>query len=145
MNIAFFLLPKNKVSFLCEDFTLRKAIGKMKHSGFTAMPVITKEGKYVGTINGGDFLFTIMENLSQKQAEPINSLLDNRCVKDVLQPNTNPPVYISATVEELLIRSMNQNFVPVVDDTGSFIGIVTRQDIIRYFYNDTLEKRDTAS
>ena len=53
MNIAFFLLPKNKVSFLCEDFTLRKAIGKMKHSGFTDMPVITKEGKYVGTINGG--------------------------------------------------------------------------------------------
>ena len=144
MNIAFFLLPKNKVSFLCEDFTLRKAIGKMKHSGFTAMPVINKEGKYVGTINGGDFLFTIVENLSQ-QAEPMNSLLDNRCVKDILPEGTNPPVYISATVEELLIRSMNQNFVPVVDDTGSFIGIVTRQDVIRYFYNNTLEKRDTAS
>ncbi len=40
----------------------------MKHSGFTAMPVITKEGKYVGTINGGDFLFTIIENMSEEQA-----------------------------------------------------------------------------
>ena len=26
---------------------------------------------------------------------------------------------------------MNQNFIPVVDDRNFFIGIVTRQDIIR--------------
>ena len=30
-------------------------------------------------------------------------------------------------------RAVQQNFVPVVDDWGTFIGIVTRQDIIRYF------------
>ena len=36
-------------------------------------------------------------------------------------------------MEELLSSAMNQNFIPVVDDTGSFIGIVTRKDIIRYF------------
>jgi CBS domain-containing protein len=30
---------------------------------------------------------------------------------------------------------MNQNFIPVTDDLGTFIGIVTRQDIIRYFVN----------
>ena len=28
---------------------------------------------------------------------------------------------------------MNQNFVPVMDDDGKFIGIVTRKDIIKYF------------
>ena len=55
------------------------------------------------------------------------------CERCFAAGGNNPPVYISATVEELLIRSMNQNFVPVVDDTGSFIGIVTRQDVIRYF------------
>ena len=36
-------------------------------------------------------------------------------------------------MEELLSSAMNQNFIPVVDDSGSFIGIVTRKDIIRYF------------
>ena len=30
---------------------------------------------------------------------------------------------------------MNQNFVPVVDDRGMFIGIVRRQAIIRYCYD----------
>ena len=27
---------------------------------------------------------------------------------------------------------MNQNFIPVVDDAGIFIGLVTRKEIIRY-------------
>ena len=36
-------------------------------------------------------------------------------------------------MDELLDSAMNQNFIPVVDDVGSFIGIVTRKDIIRYF------------
>ena len=38
-------------------------------------------------------------------------------------------------MEELLNRALVQNFVPVTDDLGTFIGIVTRQDIIRYFIN----------
>lgn len=46
----------------------------------------------------------------------------------------NAPVRITAGMDELLDRVMNQNFVPVVDDLGSFIGIVTRRDIIDYFY-----------
>ena len=40
-------------------------------------------------------------------------------------------VRITASVDELLDTIVRQNFVPVVDDLNSFIGIVTRQDIIR--------------
>ena len=32
------------------------------------------------------------------------------------------------------MTSMNQNFVPVIDDNGIFIGIVTRKSIIEYCY-----------
>ena len=35
----------------------------------------------------------------------------------------------------LIEAAMNQNFVPVVDDRGIFIGIVRRQAIIRYCYD----------
>ena len=45
------------------------------------------------------------------------------------------PVRITATIEELMEKAVTQNFVPVVDDLDSFIGIVTRRDIIRYFFN----------
>ena len=38
-------------------------------------------------------------------------------------------------MDELVEAAMSQNFVPVVDDRGIFIGIVRRQAIIRYCYD----------
>ena len=35
-------------------------------------------------------------------------------------------------MDELVEAAMNQNFVPVVDDKGDFIGIVTRSRILKY-------------
>lgn len=37
-------------------------------------------------------------------------------------------------MEDLIMKAMNQNFIPVLDDKKSFIGIITRKDIIKYFY-----------
>ena len=44
------------------------------------------------------------------------------------------PVNGSSDMEGLVDKALNQNFVPVVDDRDYFIGIITRKDIIRYFY-----------
>ena len=38
-------------------------------------------------------------------------------------------------MDQLVEAAMNQNFVPVVDDRGVFIGIVRRQAIIKYCYD----------
>ena len=38
----------------------------------------------------------------------------------------------SLDVEDLFEKITNQNFVPVVDDNGIFIGIVTRKDVLLY-------------
>lgn len=45
----------------------------------------------------------------------------------------NLPVSADTEVEDLIIKALNQNFVPVTDDRGIFIGLVTRKDIMRYF------------
>ena len=37
-------------------------------------------------------------------------------------------------MENLIGKALNQNFVPVLDDQKCFIGIITRKDIIKYFY-----------
>ena len=42
-------------------------------------------------------------------------------------------------MEHLVASAMNQNFVPVVDDLGNFIGIVTRKDIIRYLSHQKMD------
>ena len=54
-------------------------------------------------------------------------------MRDILREGFNPAVRIDVTMDELLERAMRQNFVPVTDDFDTFIGIVTRQDIIRNF------------
>ena len=56
MNIAMFLKPKVEVEYLYDDFTVRQALEKMCRHGYTAIPVITRDGKYYSTIKEGDLL-----------------------------------------------------------------------------------------
>ena len=60
MNIAYFLLPKNSVAYLYDDCTFRQGLEKMKYHGYTAIPVISRDGKYVGTVSEGDFLWRLL-------------------------------------------------------------------------------------
>ena len=65
-------------------------------------------------------------NLNLKESEKIP-------VTVISRRNDYAPVHIETTMEELIDKALNQNFVPVVDDQNNLIGIVTRKDIIRYF------------
>ncbi len=58
-------------------------------------------------------------------------------VKDILKADRNRAVNVNASLEDLFLMAQNQNFVPVTDDLGSFIGIVTRRDILQYYYKLT--------
>ncbi len=133
MNIAFFLIPKSDVAFLYDDYSLRQGLEKMKHHGYTAIPVINKEGKYLNTISEGDFLWHILQDDSQELTEMPMQSLEDGSIRDLLGDDKNPPVSITASPEKLLSRALEQNFIPVIDDSGSFIGIVTRRDILKYF------------
>lgn len=117
---------------LYDDCTLRQGLEKMRHHGYTAIPVVTRDNKYVGTVTEGDFLWYLVEQQKgELQRVPLKSVEDV-LMRDALTFEHNPPVKITAGMEELLRRVMNQNFVPVVDDLQSFVGIVTRKDIIEY-------------
>ena len=39
---------------------------------------------------------------------------------------------VTTSMQDLVERASGQNFVPVVDDKDTFIGIVTRSSIIKY-------------
>ena len=128
MNVIMLLKPKPTVQYIFEDNTLRQGLEKMRAHSYTAIPVISQDGKYVGTVSEGDFLYYILDqrNNSLKAKE-------KHLVRDILREGFNPAVRIDVTMDELLERAMRQNFVPVTDDFDTFIGIVTRQDIIRNF------------
>lgn len=130
MNILFFLTPKENVAHLDDDDTLRQAFEKMEHHGYSAIPMLSKDGKYKGTIKEGDILWYIKDNdfPSLKEMEDI-PILDIGRKRDIEAVN------ISISMDELVNKITNQNFVPVVDDNNVFIGIITRKDVILYLAN----------
>ena len=134
MNILFFLTPKSEVAYINEDDTIRQALEKMEYHKYSAVPIISRTGRYVGTLTEGDLLWGIKNqfNLDLKGAEKIPVTAVRRRVD-------NRPVTAGEDMEDLIMKAMNQNFIPVLDDKKSFIGIITRKDIIRYFY-DQLQK-----
>lgn len=141
MNIAYFLKTKSEVAYLYDDFSLRQALEKMRYHGYTAIPVLTRDNKYIGTISEGDFLWYLIEDdTDQEEIYKINmQSIENVIIRDVIniRIDKNPPVRITATMEDLLNRAMDQNFIPVIDDRDFFIGIITRRDIIKHFYKST--------
>lgn len=141
MNIAYYLLPKHCVTYLYDDQTFRQGLEKMRYHGYTAIPVITRQGRYVGTISEGDFLWQMVPE-EGTSCPCTRKELERRSVRDILRENHYPPVRITATMEELVNSAMNQNFIPVVDDLGSFIGIITRRDIIRHLSERTKASRE---
>ena len=135
MNILFFLTPKSEVAYIFEDETLRQTLEKMEHRKFSCIPLLSRDGKYRGTISEGDLLWGMrrMEIADIKTTETIP-------IMAIPRRATYKPVSVNAAMEDLLDRAINQNFVPVVDDQGSFIGIITRKAILKYCYNE-LKKR----
>lgn len=127
MNIAFFLLPKKDVVYLSNNNTMRQALEKMEYHRHTAIPLIDEKGRYAGTITEGDLLWKLknMPNLNLSCTEKI-------LLRDIPQQMQNQPVKIDAQIQDLLSLAVGQNFVPVVDDDGIFIGLVRRSEIIEY-------------
>ena len=138
-NILFFLTPKSDVAYIFENETLRQTLEKMEHRKFSCIPLLSLDGKYKGSISEGDLLWG-MKTLNVpglKEAESIS-------IMAIPRRATYKAVHADSDMEDLLDKAINQNYVPVVDDQGYFIGIITRKEIIKYCYKE-LKKYIKAS
>lgn len=134
MNILFFIKPKATVEYVVENYTLRQTMEKMEVHRYTSIPIISKTGEYIGTLSEGDILWHFK---SLGEFDLIAS--ENIKITDIKRHKDNEPIKVDANIQDLINVSKSQNFVPVIDDRNMFIGIVTRQDIISYFYDVTLK------
>ena len=129
MNILFFLSPKQDLMYVYDDFTLSNRLEKGENNRYASIPVLNRQGKYVGTLTEGDILWGLKKfhglDLEAAEDVPISAFPHKRDYKAVT---------VTTSMDQLIEAAMNQNFVPVVDDRGIFIGIVRRQAIIRYCY-----------
>ena len=61
-------------------------------------------------------------------------------IRDVKRHTKSKTVSINSNIVDLISLVKSQNFVPVVDDDGIFIGIIKRSDIINYCADVLLEE-----
>jgi len=130
MNILFLLMPKSTVAYVYGDNSLKQGLEKIRAHYYTAIPVLNRSGEYIGTVSEGDFLWHMLDNGSFEIKKQ-----EDYTITDIMRENWNPAVKISATIDDLLFKVMVQNFVPVVDDRNLFMGIITRKDVIKYYYD----------
>ena len=126
-NILFSLTPKAMCAFVYDDFTIRQALERMESAGYAALPILNKRGEYRGTLTEGDLLWALknMCYMDIRQAEA-------RKIMEITRRKDNIPVRVTTGMYDLVQRASSQNFVPVVDDKDTFIGIITRSAIIKY-------------
>src|ERR1035437_5855923 len=129
MNIAFFLTPKIDVAFEKTTSSMRQTLERMEHHGFSAIPILDEQGKYFGTLTQGDLLLKLkyMPTLSFKDTKNIK-------IEELELKKNIKPVHINCNIEDLFNVAIEQNFVPVIDDYNSFIGIIKRSAIMNYCF-----------
>ena len=125
-NVLFLLTPKAQVACLNESMNVRQALEKMRAHGYTAIPLISDSGEYLGTVSEGDLLWCIVKG----EKITMEGLEDIRITK-LVRKDYVPAVKVDADMSELAAQIINHNFVPVVDDRNVLMGIVTRKKVMK--------------
>lgn len=128
-NVLFLLTPKTKVACLTESMNVRQALEKMRAHGYSAIPLIAEDGRYLGTISEGDLLWHIVQDEDIRMEG-----LEDVPITQLLKANRVPAVKVDADAGELADMIINQNFVPVVDDRNVLMGIVTRKRVMQELF-----------
>lgn len=135
MNIFNFLTPKSATFFLDYDSTLRQTLEKFDVHKFSVVPLIDEKGKYIATISEGDILRFIKNNckFDIRVAESVK-------ICDIEKHRPYVALPVDTPLDEVFKLSLDQNFVPIVDDRGVYIGIIKRKTIIDHLFNTELKK-----
>ena len=126
-SIISLLTPKKITFFLSENSTIRQALEKFDSHKFSVVPLVDEQGKYVGTLSEGDILRFI-----KNQPNFSIVLSENVLIRDIDHYRPYRSVTVDALMSEVFALSLEQNFIPVVDDKDTYIGIIKRKEVIKY-------------
>ncbi len=94
ISIINLLTPKASVAFLSDHCTLRQGLEKMRVHRYTAIPVVSEDGRYIGTVSEGDFLWYMLDNSTYSM-----KLQEDFLISDILRYGWNPAVKIDTTID----------------------------------------------
>ena len=124
-SIIQLLTPKKVTHFILNTSTIRQALEKFDAHKFSVVPLLDKDGHYVGTLSEGDILRFIKNN-----AHFDINIAENVTVDSIEHYRPYKCLKVDATIEEVYALALDQNFVPLVDDRDFYIGIIKRKDVL---------------
>lgn len=126
-NLLTYLIPKASTYYMSTSGSIRQALEKFDFHKFTVVPLLDDEGNYISTVSEGDLLRYI------KQTNELNlKKLENVLLKDINHYRPYKSLRIDCDFNQILKLAQEQNFIPIVDDRGKFIGIVKRKTVLQY-------------
>ena len=126
-ELAAFMTPKSQVVWVSASGSVEQALERLKPNGFAAVPILDDDGGYVDTLSTSDLLWFLIDagRAWRDVAQATVLLTVPRRHKGLL-------VHVDAGFSLLIQAVIARGFVSVVDDSGSFVGIVRRRPVIEY-------------
>ena len=118
MNIAYFLLPKTRIAYLYDDFTFRQGLEKMRNRGYTAIPVITRDGRYVGTVSEGDFLWRLLDTDDPSMKALLESAMNQNFIPVIDDLDNFIGIVTRRDIISYLAKENENSFAPPVSKIG---------------------------
>ncbi|CAI9407604.1 CBS domain-containing protein [Nocardioides sp. T2.26MG-1] len=114
--------------------TVKEALSRLAQYGITCMPVVDGSGRLQGVVSEADLIRDIVAPDPRAQERPVS-------VEPVFPPRTVEEVYtrhpVSVRMQDDLARAVDVmtstavKSLPVVDDEGHLVGVVSRSDVVQ--------------
>ena len=127
VNLLIFLTPKSETLYLNQNSTVRQTLENFDIHKYSVVPLIDDDGFFVSTISEGDIL-SFIKNSCKFDI----SVAEKMKIKDLELYRPYKALPISTPMDEVVRLALEQNFIPIVDDRGVYIGIVKRKSIIDF-------------
>ncbi|SHK30420.1 CBS domain-containing protein [Thermocrinis minervae] len=114
---------------LHKDTSVKDAVSELSQRNFAGCPVVDDEGKVVGVV----YKKNLLKVLKRYQEDPIGNFM----VEEVHTLKEDDLIW---KAEEIL-SSFGEKLIPVVDDSGAPVGVVTRFDILRILKEHTYPQK----
>ena len=115
-----------------EDTFISKAIEIMRRNNFHRLPVVDSKNRMTGLITEGLIEEGSGSRITSLSIYELNYLLSRTRVSDIMIKDVktiSPDVLLEEAAQKMLDEGVS--VLPVVDDKGELVGIITEKDIFR--------------